>query len=370
MRGVSENSLAYLLAPRYSAAKGHRMDSQKNATVEVKVQSKAFTLIELLVVVAIIAILAALLLPALSKAKAEAQQTQCISNLRQWGVSMQLYTGDNADTPPTDGMGDTSSDNGGTYTGTDPFGSAEDPYAWFNLLPIYMQAKNLSYYATSKINYFNPTGPPASTSKPDEFMPFPGRTGSPVWFCPTAQMTPSDIALVEANAANQTPTPLKYPSVGFFCYDQSLDLNKVVGTATTNPLFRGEVPGPPGTGPTFTYNGATFPIEDNTMPKVSQLPKPAATVYMFDAMFNPNTELDYNDTPTSSSDSLYPANRFKLFASRHFQGGVINFCDGHVQYYKQYYITNDGGPTQWADDVEPLNADVVWDPALRAAFGQ
>ncbi|MBE6369559.1 MAG: DUF1559 domain-containing protein [Lentisphaerae bacterium] len=87
--------------------------------------NKKFTLIELLVVIAIIAILAAMLLPALSAARERARNASCIGKLKQIGLAMQMYAGDNKDYLPVNNLRGTCSCgrcviiNGSTFSGND-----------------------------------------------------------------------------------------------------------------------------------------------------------------------------------------------------------------------------------------------------------
>lgn len=125
---------------------------------------RGFTLAELLVVLAVLFILLAMLLPSLARARQRAQQVQCASNLRQWGIALHLYLNANRDVLPEEG----------SIAST---AGIENPEAWFNALPPLTQApRYCEVYAGN--NARAAAGGPAADATA-------GYRHANIWYCPT-----------------------------------------------------------------------------------------------------------------------------------------------------------------------------------------
>jgi prepilin-type N-terminal cleavage/methylation domain-containing protein len=133
----------------FSQLNGSRGEPMERPTARAE-GGRGFTLIELLVVIAIIAILASMLLPALSRAKSSAKATQCISNLKQIGLASLQYATDNKDTffCLRGGNGSVYLPNDGQWTAnprTDVLLKPDDTYAYWALgyLDYFAKARKL-----------------------------------------------------------------------------------------------------------------------------------------------------------------------------------------------------------------------------------
>jgi len=264
-----------------------------------------FTLIEMLVVMSVITLLMSILIPALGKVRAQAQQIVCQSQLRQWGFAFETYAcANNGFYPHIDGRDRTE------IEPRTPEEIVDYYYGWVDVLPPFMNLKPWRDYEL----YEKP-----STDT--------------IFQCPSAKIT---------SGANYN---YPYDRLGYFSYAMNSCLE----------LDRNCWP------PNYPYIDPTGGT--NNMPSfldTAKIKNPVRVILLFDQLLDPSK--GYGGGKLNRSAGHYCGAYPREFSARHRKGknslgGSVLFCDYHVEWKKSVW------KEEWPDDLEvPPRNDLDWFP--------
>jgi prepilin-type N-terminal cleavage/methylation domain-containing protein/prepilin-type processing-associated H-X9-DG protein len=257
----------------YPSASGERMVRLRRRRGST-LKTFAFTLIELLFVIAIIAILAALLLPALSKAKQQAKTVGCLNNLKQLEVCFHLYAVDNGDILPPNNSIMGFSDSGSSS-------NVDSLAAGISWCPDHARTDT-------------------NTLDLQKGLLFSYNRSAGIYHCPADQ------------SKVETPDGQLLPMLRNRSYNMSQSVNGY-------PEF---------------LDSAPYPL--NVLPswkKFAQIRKPTPSRLFVFIDEHPDTLLDAQfGNPVSIP--VYPPMWFDMPADRHNQGACLSFADGHAERWR------------------------------------
>ncbi|OHB58155.1 MAG: hypothetical protein A2Y12_07785 [Planctomycetes bacterium GWF2_42_9] len=246
--------------------------------------NQAFTLVELLVVISIIAILLAVIMPAMSKARALATALKSMSNTRQWGIGVIAFAEQNNGVLPWEGNKDENL--GSVFKNND---------WWANSIPRMLGQQ--SYRQISETAIKNKTTVPMPPNRDCIFVD------------PAAKFPQG----FTKEAVNFYDGSINYEYKMFFCYIWNSELN----------------------------NGPTASTKDDIENvKLANIKSSQQTILMLE-MRTANEELEKKDYDYYKTRPLLGRHRgdWKRFARRHLNGGHVVFCDGHTARLKYDYVT-------------------------------
>ena len=291
---------------------------------------KGFTLIELLVVIAIIAILAAILFPVFAQAREKARQTSCLSNCKQIGTALQLYTDDYEETLPMRGYKLKGWDDGVDTT--------------WKAYPRNQFGYQYDFNASTHLGYGS-----ANIFWYDAIFPYVKNLGC--FICPSYTTKSTTRAWNGIDG--------RLPGYGF---NHFLSGSQYLGYGSWN-------------NPRVT-SGSTSSTGQPAVPSrsLTEINNPSQVVFCSDTGIMSDqgvasgqymtlvTVIPFYLDPVSAGqgEGAYGGTKVNN-ASRHLTGANFTFCDGHAKFYKRKQ-----GPLDTSLDVKGNKpGDKMWDPDLK-----
>lgn len=306
-------------------------------------------------VIGIIALLMGILLPALARARASARETQCMSNIRQLGMGLQMYCDQNKGLLPAD------SNNGSKSNPVDFINNYSLSWAgtemWFNAIPPML---NLPAYYNL-----------ISTAPSQGGAPIPGLGDASVFICPSC--TSAAIASGEtsnvvignssyflifgdppANRGNYVKTStVQYPTC--MCYVPN---SKILSSTYPRPKL--SQCSPPSQVPVYVEKRMSPGEINTTDPWYTALTTGSGFPY---SVLNTNYSSGKGTIDSTALGQL--SSDWTRFTSRHRNGGFICFADGHVSWYSLDQVLS---PPNIQVNIDDFNnpGDLVWNPFSNA----